>query len=115
MANVLKERGNMEESLKHFQNTLLINPSFPDANNNIGIILETNFNKYDEAIYHYEQELKINDNPGTHFNLGIALAKKGELSKAAEQFRQSLLLKPDYEDARRALKLALEIERQQKF
>ena len=115
LAMVFKEQGNIEASLKHFQETLLINPNFPDAHNNIGIILEKYFKKYEEAIYHYEQELKITpDNPGTHFNLGIALAIKGNLKEAAEHFRQAIDLKPDYEDARRALKLALEMDHQKR-
>lgn len=111
LAMAFKEQGNIEASFKHFQETLLSNPNFPDAHNNIGIILEKYFKKYDEAIYHYEQELKIvPNNPGTHFNLGIALAIKGNLKEAAEHFRRAIDLKPDYEDARRALKLALEME-----
>jgi tetratricopeptide (TPR) repeat protein len=114
LAMAFKEQGNIEESLKHFQETLLINPNFPDAHNNIGIILEKYFKKYDEAIYHYEQELRINNNPGTHFNLGITLAIKGNLKEASEHFRTAIYLKPDYEEARRALKLALEMDQQKR-
>jgi tetratricopeptide (TPR) repeat protein len=115
LAMAFKEQGNIEESLKHFQKTLLINPNYPYAHNNIGIILEKYFKKYDEAIYHYEQELKIiPDNPGTHFNLGIALAIKGKLKEAAEHFRTAIYLKPDYEEASRALKLAIDMEKKQR-
>jgi len=105
----LKDQGKMEEALNEFRKTINIKPSSADAHNNIGIILDMYYKKSDEAIYHYRQALQIDsNNPGTHFNLGIALAKKGEIKEAIENFRQAVNLKPDYEEARRALKMALE-------
>jgi tetratricopeptide (TPR) repeat protein len=115
LAMAYKEQGKIEASLKHFQETLSSNPKFPDAHNNIGIILEKYFKKYDEAIYHYEQELEIApDNSGTHFNLGIALAMKGNLKEAEENFRQAINLKPDYKEAKRALQLAIDMQKKQR-
>jgi tetratricopeptide (TPR) repeat protein len=114
LGNALKDQGKMEEALNEYRDTVRIRPSSADAHNNIGIILEVYFKKYDEAIYYYQQALRFDpNNPGTHFNLGIALAKKGNLREAAEHFRQAIYLKPDYEEARRALKLAQDIEREQ--
>jgi tetratricopeptide (TPR) repeat protein len=114
LGNALKDQGRMEEALNEYRETVRIRPSSADAHNNIGIILEVYFKKYDEAIYYYQQALRFDpNNPGTHFNLGIALAKKGNLREPAEHFRQAIYLKPDYEEARRALKLAQDIEREQ--
>jgi tetratricopeptide (TPR) repeat protein len=115
LANALKEQGNIEESLKYFQETLLINPNIADAHNNIGIILDKYLNKNDEAIYHFRQALQMElNNSHFHFNLGIALAKKGELKEAIEHFRTAVYLNPNYEDARRALRLALEMDHQKR-
>ena len=109
----LKNQGKMEEALNEFRKAISIKPSSADAHNNLGIILEMHFKKYDEAIYHYRQALQnAPNNSGTHFNFGIALAKKGEIKEAIEHFRQAIYLKPDYEDARRALTLALELDQQ---
>ena len=111
----LKDQGKMDEAINEFRKTINIKPSSADAHNNMGIIFEMHFKKYDEAIYHYRQALQIDsNNPGTHFNLGIALAKKGELKEAIEHFRQAINLKPDYEEALKALKLAVEIEQQKR-
>ena len=54
------------------------------------------------------------NNSHFHFNLGIALAKKGELKEAIEHFRTAVYLNPNYEDARRALRLALEMDHQKR-
>jgi tetratricopeptide (TPR) repeat protein len=53
-------------------------------------------------------------NPGVHFNLGVALGNKGALKEAIEHFQKAVHLKPDYEEARRALKLALEMDHQKR-
>ncbi len=113
LGNALKDQGKMEEALSEFREAVRIRPSSADAHNNIGIILEMYYKKYDDAIEHYQSCLKIEpDNYGAHFNLGLALAKNGKLKEAIEHFRQAIYLKPDYEDARRALKLALDMEKQ---
>jgi len=110
----LKDQGKMEEALNEFRKTINIKAYSADAHNNMGIILEMHFKKYDEAIYYYRQALQIDSsNVGIHFNLGIALAKKGDLKEAIEHFRLAINLKPDYEEARWALKLLLELEKRQ--
>jgi hypothetical protein len=115
LGNALKDQGKMEEALAEYREAVRIRPSSVDAQNNIGIILEMYFKKYDEAIYYYRQALRFTpNNPGIHFNLGIALAKKNELNEAIEHFRQAIYLKPDYEEAGRALKLALEMNQQRR-
>jgi len=114
LGNELKDQGNMEEALKHFLEAVKINPNAADAHNNIGIILELNFKKYDEAIYHYRRALQIDpDNPGIHFNLGIALAAKGERQEAIRHFQRAIYLKPDYEAARQWLRLTMDGEQKQ--
>ena len=110
----MKDQGKMEEALNEFRKTINIKPSCGDAHNNMGIVFEMHFKKNSEAIYHYRQALQIDsNNPGTHFNLGIALAKNGEVKEAIENFRLAINLKPDYEEARWALKLAQELEKRQ--
>jgi protein O-mannosyl-transferase len=116
LGNALKDQGNMEEALKHFLEVVKINPNAADAHNNIGIILELNYKKYDEAIYHYHCALLVDSkNPGTHFNLGMTLAAKGERQEAIKQFQRAIYLKPDYFDARRALSLMVENEKSKRI
>ena len=111
LASVLVREQRLEEAIDHFRQAARITPSFA-ALNNLGVNLEKKL-KHDEAIYYYRLALKLEpQNPGIYFNLGVALGNKGELNEAAEHFRQAINLKPDYEEARRALKLALAMERQ---
>jgi tetratricopeptide (TPR) repeat protein len=110
LANALKKQGADEEAIAHYQEALRINPNYSEAHNNLGIILEAQL-KHDEAIYHYRQALQFDpNNPGVHFNLGIALGRKGALKEAIESFRTAIYLNPNYEEARRVLRLALELE-----
>ncbi len=114
LANALKEQGAEEEAIAQYQEALRINPYYSKAHNNIGVCLEAQLN-HDEAIYHYRQALQLEpNNPGIHFNLGIALAKKAELKEAIDHFRTAIYLNPDYEEARRALRLAMENEQRQR-
>ena len=115
LGNALKDQGKMQEALNEYRETVRIKPGSADAHNNIGIILEVYLKKYDEAIYHYHQALQVKpDNPGIHFNLGMVLIKKEELEEAIRHFETAINLKPDYDTARRALRLALDIQQRQK-
>jgi tetratricopeptide (TPR) repeat protein len=110
LGNALKDQERMDEALHQYQAAVKIRPS-SDGHNNIGIILELYRKEYDEAIYHYQQALKITpQDSGIHFNYGMALFNKGNLKEAIEHFRKVIELNPNYEAARRALKLALEKE-----
>jgi tetratricopeptide (TPR) repeat protein len=44
----------------------------------------------------------------------VALDNKGELKEAIEHFRQAINLQPNYEEARRASKLALDMNQQKR-
>ncbi len=115
LAFAFRVQGNIEEAINHSQEALRIKPSYADAHIHLGLIYERYFNNFDKAIYHYRQALQFKPNdPDIYFDMGLALAKKGELKEAIGNFRRAISLKPDYEEARSALKLAVEIERQQK-
>ena len=115
LAIALQKQGHSEEALQHFSEAIKINPHHADAHNNLGIILDKQYNRNDEAIYHYREALKIEpNNPEIHYNLGIVMGKKGNLAEAIDQFRQALNLKPDDEQARVGLNMALEMQKEQK-
>ncbi len=114
LADILVKQGKNEDAIDHFREVVRINPSSFAALNNLGVNLERQL-KYDEAIYYYQRALQIEPkNPGIHFNLGVALGNKGELKEAIEHFRRAVYLKPDYEEARRSLRLAVELEQQKR-
>jgi tetratricopeptide (TPR) repeat protein len=115
LANLLVKLGKTEEAISHYREAVRINPYYRLAYNNLGINLAKQ-RKFDEAIYCYRLALQIEPNdPGIQLNLGAALADKGELPEAIEHFRTAVYLNPNYDDARRALSMALEIERRRKL
>ena len=101
----------MDKAFEYFQTAIQLKPDFADAQNNVGLILELHYKKTSEAIGHYYQALAAKPNdPGYHFNLGIALMKEKKSQEAIVHFRQAIDLNPDYEQARQALKMAQEAE-----
>lgn len=114
LANLLVKQGKINEAVGLYREVLRMNPHYFDAYNNIGVNL-VRLRKYEEAIIYYRRALQIKpDNPGLHLNIGVAFADNGDLKKAIEHFRAAVHLNPGYADARRALKLALEIEGREK-
>ena len=113
LANALKKQGVIDEAIIHYREAVKWNPHYSKAHNNLGVYLDAQ-GLSDEAIIHYRQALQIEPtNPGFHFNLGMALGKKGNLSEAIDCFRTAIYLKPDYEEARRALRVALQLDKRQ--
>jgi tetratricopeptide (TPR) repeat protein len=114
LAISLEKLKKVDAAITHYREALRINPVYSSAHINLGVILEEQF-KHDEALYHYRQALRTDPNdPGIYFNIGVALVSKGQLKEAIENFRQAVYLKPDYEDARRALLYSVELKKRQK-
>ena len=114
LANLLAKQGKIDEAINHYREAVRINPNYYLAYNNLGINLAKQRN-FAEAIYCYRKALQLEPNdPGFYLNLGASLADSGKLQEAIEQFRTAVYLNPDYDDARRALRMALEIEKRQK-
>ncbi len=114
LADILARQGKTEEAIIHFREAVRIKPTSFAALNNLGVNLGRQ-QRHEEAIVFYRRAIQIEpNNPGIYFNLGVALGNKGELQEAITNFRQALLLKPDYQQARQALKLAIELEVQKR-
>jgi len=110
LAELFVKQNKIDQAIMHLREAVRINPSFASLNN-LGVNLERQL-KHDEAIYYYRRALLIEPkNPGIYFNLGVAFGNKGELKEAIEYFRLAINLKPDYEEARWALKLAQELKK----
>lgn len=64
--------------------------------------------KYDEAITHYQEALRIHaDYSEAHNGYGLALASKGRFEEALVHYRESLRLKPNLMDAHSNMGLSL--------
>ena len=71
--------------------------------------------QYHLAIKDFNKAIGLKqDYTDAYYNRGVAYAKLGQYQLAIEDFSKAIVLKPDDEKARRLLKLALEMEQQQK-
>jgi tetratricopeptide (TPR) repeat protein len=51
----------------------------------------------DDAIFHYQEALRINSNDAeAHFNLGNALRQKGRMTEAIAQYQEAVRIQPNY-------------------
>jgi tetratricopeptide (TPR) repeat protein len=66
--------------------------------------------RLDEAIVHFGRSLELNpDSAPTQYNLGYALALRGQRDEAMKRFREALRLDPDYAQAHNNLAAMLQL------
>ncbi len=103
----LSNRGQTEEAIGYYRESLKINPAYEDALNNLGHALAGQ-GKPLEAIPLYEAALKVRPNHvEVHNNLGNALAEVGKIDEAIAHYHVSLNRNPRHADAHNNLGIAL--------
>jgi tetratricopeptide (TPR) repeat protein len=99
---VLARQGQIQEAINCLNRALYINPTFVPALANLGILFE-NQGRLDEASSFFEKALQSATSPETgvqlHVMLGNVLAKKGDTTTAAQEYRAALRLNPAYTPA----------------
>jgi Flp pilus assembly protein TadD len=99
LANVLTEKGMLQEAIPHYTKALEINPNNADAHTNLGVAL-AHQGKLEDAIKHYSVALRLKPNsPELHNNLGVALFRRGHIPGAIDHYLTAVQLKPDYAEA----------------
>jgi tetratricopeptide (TPR) repeat protein len=107
MATLLREQGRNTEAVAHLNESIRLNPSFPDARNNLGMALEA-LGRRDEAMVQYAEALRIDPGmPDANNNLGAVLLKLGRADEAIPRFVEALRRLPDSFIARDNLGQAL--------
>ena len=105
--------GDFAGAIPHYETAVRIKPDYTEAHVNWAICLDK-LGRRDEAISRFRSALQTRP-PGAradaivraHFRLGNALAKKGELDQAIEQYQQGLEISPTDYAARSDLGLTL--------
>ena len=99
LANVLTQKGMLQEAITHYTKALEISPNYADAHTNLGVALAKQ-GRLEDAIKHYSAALRIKPkSPETHNNLGVALYSQGDVLGAIENYMTAVQLKPDYAEA----------------
>lgn len=110
-ANTLQERQQYEEALRAYEAAQVLEPDNPIPYFNAAAAL-LELDRFDEAIIALQQALRHADenlSARIHYNLGNVHFQAGDYEEAVTAYRESLLLRPDDEDARYNLELALSL------
>ena len=97
---LLKE-GRWKESITASQKALALLPANPEAHINLANAL-SQIGKSDEAARHYQEAMRLcpEYQAPVHYDIGLLLAGKGELSSAAAHFQMALKANPRHVNAR---------------
>ncbi len=107
LANILFEKGHIDEALGHFDKALRIDPAYAYAHYNYANAL-AKAGQTEEAIQHYEQALQLRPRLAqAQVNLGSLLQRLGRLQPAVDHYRAGLELRPESPVAHYNLGLAL--------
>ena len=103
-----KGLGRIKEALYAFKKVILINPTYADGHNNLGITLQ-DFGMHKEALKSFKTALSLKpDYAEAHNNMGLATQALGNFDIAIRSLTQALYLKPNYAEAHNNMGLALQ-------
>ena len=108
LGDAYAQEGNLEGAIREFKKAIELKPDYADGYHNLA---NTYHHKGDlkEAVEFYRRA--VSSNPGlfeSHYNLGIIYLNAGELGLAKDHLNKALELRPDDINARTALDLAIE-------
>jgi tetratricopeptide (TPR) repeat protein len=107
LGNIYFNRGLLGEAIKHYSESLRINPAFALAHNNLGAALFRNEN-IEKAIFHFRAATRLepdyNDARNNlnktralkHYKSGNYHLTNGELDQARKQYQKALSIQPKY-------------------
>lgn len=100
------EENSAEEARCH-REALALRPDYPEAHNNLAILLR-NSGDLDGAAEHYREALRLRpDRPEAHYNYALLLEAQGRSAGAMEHLQDALRLRPDYPEAHQAFAMLL--------
>src|SRR5437588_12071253 len=93
------EKGNIDDAIDKYEQSLRLYPEYPEAHYNLGsALLQKGY--ADQAIQQCEEALKIQPNePDAHIVLGNAFMSKQDVDQAISQYEQALTLRPEDSNA----------------
>ncbi|MGV8058041.1 MAG: tetratricopeptide repeat protein [Smithellaceae bacterium] len=108
---LLSKTGEHEKAIPLLEKSLQINEKDSATHYLLGISL-ANIGQSDKAVLHLSEALRLApQQPVVHNALGIILLNRGKIDEAIEHFRQALLIAPAYPEARKNIRIALELRK----
>jgi tetratricopeptide (TPR) repeat protein len=96
LGEVLRQKGEVDEAIAHYQRALEIHPDYAEAHNSLGNALLRK-GQVDEALVHLQKALEIHpDRAEDHNNLANVLWQKGQVQEAITHYQKALEIRPSY-------------------
>jgi tetratricopeptide (TPR) repeat protein len=90
---------NDEKAMVYYEKSILLNPNYSEAHNNIGIIYGS-LNEHEKAVEYYKKAIFLNpNNANFYFNTGLAYIELKQYEKAIEYFEKVISLNSNYSEA----------------
>ena len=107
----LAKAGRRSDAAAHLEAALQVRPDYPEAHNNLGVVLSEDPARIDDAIAHFEAALRLDPNyADAHVNLGVALSQlPGRIPDAIAQLEAAERIQPDPEVRQMVEKLRAKI------
>lgn len=101
LGNKASDEGNFILAEENYRKAIDLNPNYVDAFINLGILLDTDKNRRQEAEENYRKAIELNPNESTaYYNLGILLGKdETRLQDAEKSYVKAIELNPNYTKA----------------
>jgi len=99
-ANILRQKGDLDQAINHYRKTLEIKPDDYEAHNNIGITLKSK-GLIDEAVQHLEKAIFLKpDFAQAYCNMGVLLKDCNKENESLEYYTKALEYNPNLIEAR---------------
>lgn len=95
-----------EEAIMHLRAAIALDPGLAEAYTALGKVL-LDLHRTDEACMELSAGLKVRETPEARVNLGVACFAKGDVPRAAEEFRRALQMAPHLPEGHLYLGMAL--------
>jgi Flp pilus assembly protein TadD len=112
LASAQAAEGDFESAARNLRQAITERPTEPKFGDRLGEVLfawgdaAADAGQHTEAVEHYREALSYrSEDPELHTNLGVELAKLGQLQPAETELVTALRLKPDLQPARAALEV----------
>jgi tetratricopeptide (TPR) repeat protein len=112
MAELLLERGQLDEAISHYEKALQARPDDSERQYHLSAALLHNGlanalmrkGRADEALAHYRKAVELRDDfADAHSNLAAILAEKGQTAEAIAQYEKAVALPPEDADSHLSL------------
>jgi tetratricopeptide (TPR) repeat protein len=114
LGDLLSSQGRTADAIEHLERALEIDPHDGAASYDLGTVLLESGRPQD-ALHAFADAIKwlpASASAEAHNNLGICFGSIGQLDAAITEFELALRLKPELEDARRNLQMALRVRQE---